>query len=135
MIPQGLSPLNTAYFTALTDSINEAGSCAELQELITSAFASLGAVTDAITAEFAAVEPWLALLTPPTTPQAVITWVEKLITSYLTPLVKPAVTMVAQLTELTAQIAALTAAISSAEAKFTSCSISVPTISITVPTL
>jgi len=128
MIPQGSVPFNTTYFSNLTNSINSAQSCAELQSLVTDAFASVSAVKSAITSELASVEPLLALLTPPTDISSVITFIQTFITSYITPLVKPAVTYATQLTELAAQIAALTAAITSAEARFTSCSISIPSI-------
>jgi len=129
MIPQGSVTLNTTYFSNLTNSINGAQSCAELQALVTEAFASVGSVKSAITSELATVEPMLALLTiNPADLPSVITFIQTLVTAYLTPILKPAVTYAAQLTALAAQITALMAAITSAEARFTSCSISIPSI-------
>jgi hypothetical protein len=128
-VPQGSTPFNTEYFTSATNRINAAKSCVELQALVTDVFGSLASVQAAITAQLAAVEPILALLTPPASnPGAIVTWLESFITDFLTPYTKPAVTCAAQLALLTAQIAALTSAITSAQAKFTSCSITVPAI-------
>jgi hypothetical protein len=129
MNPQGTGPINLAQFTHMTAAINGARSCAELEALVIQAFGSLGAVKSAITSELAAVEPILALLTPPgANLSEIVTYIEKLITAFITPLAKPAVTYASQITALTVQIAALTAAISSAQAKFHSCSITVPSL-------
>jgi len=74
------------------------------------------------------------LLTAPTNPTAVITWVADFITDYLTPQLASYATYVAQLAALETEIAAVLAAIESAQAKFASCSITVPSLpTITIP--
>ena len=125
MEAQGSQIVNLSYFTNLTASINGASSCAELQALVTQAFSSLAAQEAAIKAELAALQPILALLSPPTL-GSIITWVTSFISLVLTPMIKPTITYAAQLTALAAQISALIAAISAAQAKFPSCSISIP---------
>ena len=129
MIPQGSTSFNTTYFTNLTAGINAAGSCAQLQSLVTEAFGSLGALKSAVNTELAAVEGVAALLTAPSAnPTAIVTWITSFITAYLTPMIVPATTYAAQLTAIASQITALTTAITTAQAKFPSCSISIPSI-------
>jgi hypothetical protein len=127
VVPQGSVILNTAYFASLTEAINAAGSCAELQVLASQAIASLNANQSAINAQIALLAPMLALLTAPSaSPTAIVTYLETLISAYLTPMLKPAVTYATQLTDLTAQIATMTAAITSKAGAFPSCSITIP---------
>jgi len=124
----GLPVLNAAYYTSLTQQINGASSCAQLQNLVSEAMLAVINTQSSLTDQLAIYEPMLALLTPPTTPTAVITYIQTLITAYLTPQLAPAITMAAQLAATIAEIAALTAAIESAASKFPSCSITLPTI-------
>ena len=127
MNPQGSQLLNTSYFSNLTSSINSAQSCAHLQDLVAEAADSLSAMKSGITAELAALQPLLALLTPPSVnPAAIVTWIENLISGYLTPMARPTITYAAQLAEMEQQIASLTAAISSMSGQFPSCSVSMP---------
>lgn len=126
MVPQGSSIMNTQQLTNLTTSINGAGSCEELQSLVSEAFDSINAVKDAIAMELAMVQPLLALLSAPGANLGqIVNWITGLITNVLTPMYKPAITYAAQLAALTAQISALQSAIASAQAKFPSCSISI----------
>jgi hypothetical protein len=128
-VNQGTTPFNTEYFTALTNRVNAAGSCGELQALVTESFSSIQGVSTAIEAQVAALAPILSLLTAPAAnPAAIVTWLSTFITSYLTPYVVPYTTMAAQLTALASAVSSLTSAISSAEAKFSGCSITVPPI-------
>jgi hypothetical protein len=121
------SPINVAYFTALTDQVNAATSCAQLQAAVNSAFPAILAAQAAATAQLALITPMLALLTAPASnPGAIVTWITSLIENYLTPQLVPAVTLASQLTETIAAIASLTSAIESAAAKFESCSITIP---------
>ena len=129
MIPQGSQLLNTTQIANLTNAVNSASSCAELQELVTQAFASLRAIKQGINSELAAISPMLALLSPPSaSPTAIVTWLSSFINNFLTPQMKPSITYAAQLTALAAQITSLTSAINTASSKFPSCSISIPTI-------
>src|SRR5471032_1008985 len=129
MNPQGSQLVNAAYFHNLTNSIQAAQSCTQLQDLVTEAFASLGALKAGINAELASLQPLLALLAiPSANPAAIVTWISNFISAYLTPMVKPTITYAAQLAELTALIASLASAISDAEKRFSSCSISIPAV-------
>lgn len=129
MPAQGSQLVNTDYITNLTNSINAAGSCAELQVLVNQAFSSLGSIKAGINAELASLAPILALLTlPSASPGAIVSWLTGFVTNVLTPQLKPTITYAAQLTALGAQIASLTAAINTAMARIPSCSISIPAI-------
>jgi hypothetical protein len=127
VVPQGSAILNTAYFASLTQAINGAGSCAELQALATEAIASLNANKAAVNAQIADLAPMLALLTAPSAdPTAIVTYLTSLITNFLTPMLKPSITYATQLTQLSTQIATMTAAITSKAGSFPSCSITLP---------
>ena|ERR1700739_599951 len=126
-IPQGSTVFNTQYFTNLTNSVNSAGSCSELQALVNEAFVSINALESGINAQISALAPMLALLTPPSANLgAIVTYLTSFIDNFLTPALKPTINLPTQLTELTAEIASLTAAINTASAKFPSCSITIP---------
>lgn len=128
-IPQGSTVFNTTYFTSLTNRINSASSCSELQAIVTNEFASIQGVKTAINLQVAALQPILALLSPPgANLSALATWIQNFITGFLTPYVKPYTDMATQLTQLATQITALTTAIQSAQARFTGCSVTIPPI-------
>jgi hypothetical protein len=128
-VPQGSTNFNVAYFASLTNRINAALSCAELQSIVDNEFPSIQGVKDSITAQIALIAPILALLTAPAAnPTAIVTWLSTFITSFLTPYVVPYTTMAAQQTALLAQIAAIEAAVTSAQAKFPSCTFPLPPI-------
>jgi hypothetical protein len=129
MIPQGSQLVNLTHFANLTNSINAANSCEELQVLVTEAFASLSSIEAGMKAELAALTPILALLSPPSANLgAIVTWISSFVSEFMTPMVKPTITYAAQLAQLAAQIAALTSAIESMSVKFPSCSIAIPSI-------
>ena len=131
---QGAGPTSPDFFTNLTARINGVDTCAELQHLTAEAFQDIADVKNAIEAELADLQPLIQLLTNPGADLAKIaTWIGNCITALITPLTKPQVTMIAQLTKLASEIAALTAAIEAAAARLTSCSVSVPSVSITIP--
>ena len=126
MQPMGSNVTNTAHYANLTATINAAQSCAELQAMTTTIMASLNGELAAIATQAASLAPILALLTPPTSPTAAVTWIASMITAVLVPMYKPYATYALQLAAETAAIAELTAAIMSAQAKFPSCSITIP---------
>ena len=126
MTPQGSNLIDVEYFNNMTRAINAASTCEELQALVDESFKSLASTKKAIQEELAKIAPMLALLTPPTSLGAIISWVKTFITSYLTPMVKPYLTYASQLTAMLAQIAALTAAIENAAKRLTSCQIKIP---------
>ena len=127
MIPQGTTILNTEIFTNLTAAAQAAPTCAALQSVTDSAFASLNALDGAMSEEYAALEPILALLTAPAAnPSAIVTWITNFISAFLTPIAKPAINYPTQVTEFLSQKAALEAAIEAAAAALPSCTITIP---------
>ncbi len=118
------SPINAAYFTALTAQVNAATSCAELQAVATQALGAANAALAAASARLTPIEQILPLLTAPgANLSQIVNWIQTLIDYVLTPMVIPATTLAAQVTEMTAAIASLTSAITSAAANFENCSI------------
>lgn len=129
MIIQGSQVVNTQYMQNLTESINAAGSCAEIQALVTEAFASISAIKAGIALELESLAPILALLSVPSAnPAAIVTWITSFITGFLTPAYKPTITYAAELAALAAQVSSLISAISLASGKFPSCSIGIPAV-------
>lgn len=126
MQPQGAGPLNAAYFDSLTQQVNQVKTSAELQKLTDGLLPSLEANTSAINAQVAAFAPMLALLTPPTSPTAVVTWATDFITKILTPQLKPAITYATQAPLTLAATANLTAAIASASDRVANATITPP---------
>jgi hypothetical protein len=120
-------PINTEYFANLTAQIEASTTCAELQAIATEAVDSLNSLTASITAQTATIAPVLALLTPPTNPTAVISWVETYITDYLTPQLASYTAYVAAEAALVAEVATLTAAITAAAARIGLCTPTIPT--------
>jgi hypothetical protein len=121
-------PLNTDFFSSLTDQINECTSCAQLQLLATQAIGELNDQLTVITSQNAAFAALQGLLTPPTSSLgSIVTWINLLISSYLGPQLAAYAKLTAQVTALTAEIATLTSAINSKAADFASCSITIPT--------
>lgn len=126
MNAQGSEILDTQYFSALTDQVNACTSCAQLQALTTQSGQSVNAVKAALNAQIALLAPALALLSAPTDPTAVVTWVSNFITHVLTPLLLPSSNYALKLTALTAQIGALASAINSKAATIPGCSVAIP---------
>lgn len=119
--------INVQYINNLTAQVNAVSSCAALQAVADLAVAAINAQLASLEARIIAMEPALALITPPTNPTEVITWIENYITLVLGPQLASVAIMQAQVIQLTAALAALTAAIISKASSFTSCSISIPT--------
>ena len=120
-------PINTDYFAALTQQINECVDCAQLQLVASQAIGQLNAQLAGITAQNAVFEALQVILTgPEANPTAIVTWIEQLITLYFGPQLAAFAKLTAQIAALTAEIAALTAAIESKASSFASCSITVP---------
>jgi hypothetical protein len=120
-------PLNTAYFDNLTEQIARCSSCAELQELTTTAITALNAQLAAITAanaEFAALQS--LLVSPAADLTAIVTWITSLISLYLGPQLAAYAKLTAQVAAMTTEIATLSSAITSAASNFENCSISIP---------
>jgi hypothetical protein len=126
MQPQGSAIINAAYYTSLTNAVNKAGSCAELQQITNTIMQSLEAELAAVAAQQALLAPIAALLSPPSSPTDVVTWVTSFITNVLVVQYKPYITYASQLTATAAAIVTLTAAINNAASRFPSCTITTP---------
>jgi hypothetical protein len=121
-------PLNTDFFDSLTAQINECTDCAQLQAVATQSITQLNLQLVQITTSNATFEALQVLLTgPAANPDAIVTWINTLITSYLGPQLAAYAKLTAQLAALTVQIATLTGAITSKASSFESCSITIPT--------
>jgi len=120
-------PVNLDYFEGLKRSIEGCSSCEQLQEVTAETFASVSELMTSMTAQLAALQPLLALLEPPTAnPAQIVTWITDFISLYLTPQVRPVLTIPVQLAAITAQMAELPALIEAKMAQFPSCSVPIP---------
>lgn len=126
MQPQGTGPLNTAYFASLTNQINNAASCAELQSAVTQAFNSINAFQSAITSQQTLLEILDTLVTALTTLGSGYTTGVMLLPIFQQQYVTLA-TYVAKASALASQVSSLKSAITSAAAKFKECSVTIPT--------
>ena len=127
MNPQGSSIINTSQYESMTERIESVKSCEQLQQVGAEIIASLNAETAAITAQFDKVFPLVALLTAPTSPDAVIDWIKGLIDNLITPLAKPAITYPTQIAARTVAITDLIDALNKKASEFQECSITLPT--------
>lgn len=126
MNPQGSSIINTSQYESMTERIESVKSCEQLQQVGAEIIASLNAETAAITAQFDKVFPLVALLTAPTSPDAVIDWIKGLIDNLITPLAKPAITYPTQIAARAVAITDLIDAINKKASEFQECSITLP---------
>ena len=113
MFPQGAGFLNIAYFESLIERINSCRTQSELATIGADIDTTVNAQVAGIAANLAVITPMLSLLTPPTSPNEVITWAGNVISDFLTPILKPAVSYAQQSTLLATQQAAIAAAIAS----------------------
>lgn len=124
-----MSLTNPEYFTNLTNQVKLCSSCAELQSLTDEVIASLQSQKDAIQAEIDAYAPMIALLTLSISDlPSVITFLENLVENYLTPQLKPYITLAAQLTEFLAAVTSLASAIEAAASSIKGCTVTVPPV-------
>jgi hypothetical protein len=122
-------PVNIEYFDGLKRSIEGCASCEQLQEVTAETFATVTATMESMTAQLAALQPLLALLEPPSAnPAQIVTWLTDFINLYLTPQVRPVLTIPVQLAAITAQMAELPALIEAKMAQFPSCSVPIPVL-------
>lgn len=131
MNSQGSLPFNAQTFERLVDQINAVQSCDELQALTTEAMQSANALLAGIGAQMAALQPIMALLTPPSAnPAQIVTWITDFVSAFLQPYVKPMLVLPVQIAQITDAIAKLQSAIDAASARIGSCSIELPEIEV-----
>lgn len=121
-----MAVVNTEYYAELIKQIDSAASCAALQAQTNTIVASLKEQLSQAEAQLAKVQPVLALLTPPTSPDDVIDWIQGLIDSVIKPLAAPAATYTAQIADMTVGIANVINAINAKAAEFQNCEITPP---------
>lgn len=130
-IPQGSLPFNTEVFAQLRARIDAVNTGDALQKVTDEAMTSINGVTGGITQQIAALQPILALLSPPSAnPAQIVTWLTNFITAFLQPYAKPAITLPIQIAALSAEVAALTASIQAAAARLGDVDIEIPPINI-----
>jgi hypothetical protein len=114
--------LNADYFSNLVTQINESGTEAQLQTLVTKVYGDLSMLVSTMTGQIGLLAP---LLTAPTDLPSVITWITSLIESFA----KPSANLALSLAAITTQVATLTAAIE-AVATARGWSITVPSVGV-----
>jgi hypothetical protein len=128
-LPTCFPILNTNFFGNLVNEINGATSEAQLQALVTRAFAEISMMESTLTSQLAFLEPIEALLTPPTNLAQLVTFAQSVITNVIEPLLKPVLNVPLQLAAIATEVATVTAAIE-AIASGKGFSITIPSISI-----
>lgn len=130
MLPQGSQILNLPYFTSLTSQINRCTSCADLQALVTKAWASLAAQYSAIGAiqsDLAAAEAMLtALQSLEANPTSIFNFLTGAFKTYVQQQYAPYATYVSKLTALEGQVTTLASLVTSKASSFQNCSITIP---------
>ena len=134
MQQQGTAATNPDFITNLTEQINGISICSELQELSDEVMQEIKFQLSGINLELDKLLPIHALLSPPTDLGSILSWINNLISSVITPLYKPYLTYIQQLTSLASELSTLVSAIEAAAARIGSCSISMDVPTITIPT-
>ncbi len=115
--------INPAWFAAALARMQAAESCAELQEHVTQAFGSISQLQGQMSAQLAALQPFLALVKPPTDLPSLLTWVENLITALVGPQAAAFTQLVSQEAALASRIASFTSSVQAIEHE---CSVTLP---------
>lgn len=138
MQPEGSGPLNTSYFSSIESQIQKCTSAADLQALVTKAFASIQAQVSGISSQAAAIENLAnsGIITQPSASfTSILSWIQTLTSAFLGPAYAAYAVYVLKLAEMPTQLASLTSA-ATAQAEKLGCSVTVPTIPIpTLPSL
>lgn len=117
--------INPAYFADLTEKVNNAQTCAELQAASAQIMDALNAQVSVIEAQITALGPLAALLSAPTSPTAAVTWITNFISAQIAPQYAAVAKYTAQVTQLATEISNLTGAIEAAASRIGNCSVSI----------
>ena len=124
--------VNSVWFAAALARMEAAESCAEVQSTISQAFGSIAQLENEITSKLAALQPYLALLHPPTDLASLLTWVQKLITVLIGPQAAAYTQLIAQEAALASEVASFVSAVENLPHE---CSVTIPTLpGVTLPT-
>jgi hypothetical protein len=127
MTPQGSEIFDAEYFSKLTERVNGATNCEELQLVTNDVMLSIAALKAAINDQLSKINIILPLLTPPgANLSAIVSWITNFINGFLTPMTLPTVNFPTILVDLALQITNLTNAINLKKGEFPNCSINIP---------
>lgn len=121
--------LNLDYFINVKLQFEACETAEELQALVNEVYAQVALLNSTLQAQVDALAPLLSLLTAPTNPAEVITWITNFIGGPLTLMLKPSVVLDLQVTGVLAQVAEMTALILEIQ------SLKFPTFTITIPSV
>lgn len=125
MQPQGLSPINSDYFTELNEQVKLCNSCADLQLLTNIIVTDLSAFVDAVNSQLIELAPVVSLVeSPPTNP---IAWISEFTNFFLSPFIKPYASYLSQAGQVVTQFSILVATITAEAAKF-GCNVNIPSL-------
>jgi hypothetical protein len=110
-LPGCYTPLDTSWFDSVIGQINSVTTATQLQRLVDEVYGDIALVNSTIESQLAYIEPLLALVTAPTDPAEVITWITNFISGFLEPLVAPYTKYATQAAALEAQVISMTAEI------------------------
>lgn len=117
-----MSIINQDYYNCLLEQIDKASSCAELQ-VTASVVETMQKQIDFIAEQLEKVNPLLALLEAPTSPDEIIEWIKGLIENVIKPLTAPALTYQSQTAYLVTQLALTIDKVNAKANEFTNCEI------------
>ena len=115
--------MNQDYKNGLKKKIQACQSCDELKDSVSEILQTLQAQISDVTAQIAKLQPYLALLEVPTSPDEVVGWAKGLIDTLIKPLTAPIIGYQLQLVEYTALVAEITQEINNKVDAFTDCEI------------
>ena len=115
--------MNQDYKEGLKSKIKSCQSCGELTEVVGEITQTLQVQVDDIRDQLEKLQPYLALLEVPTSPDAVVDWVKGLIDTLIKPLTTPIIGYQLQLAEYAVLTAEITAEIADKVNAFTDCEV------------
>lgn len=121
-----MAVINVTYFDNLIKQIDDVTTCAELQSVTTSVLTQMQNQLSVIEEQLAKVQPILALLTPPVSPDDIIDWITGLIENVIQPLAAPAAGYQAQIVAIGVKTTEITNKIQEKASQFISCEIVQP---------
>lgn len=121
-------PVNLEFIEGVKAEIEGAADCEALQAAAAKAIALIQSQLDDATAQLAAFNPYLELLTLPTDPLKVLGYLKKLVDTLIEPIIKPVIGYQLQIAAYGAALAGIIAAIEQKAASFSSCAVQTPVV-------
>ena len=127
-IPTG-DPVNMAYFDSVIARIESCGTCADIQAALDDSSGIVQAQLDSLAERMQMLQPYLALLTPPSAnPAQIVTFLTDLIEAQIKPMVAPLTIIPLQIAAYVQLPAKFIAAADAAKARLPSCDITPPVV-------